>query len=116
MIWYPTWRRGARHASLFVLGLTLAVQDPEHIDFGHVALLGNSFPTRLAAIGLVVPLHALLWGFARYHTTGSTVCRRISGPSCWLAAIGRTLLWAAPIFTYAALRYIELDAGGQGVE
>ena len=61
------------------------------------------------------PLHALLWGFARYHTTGSTVCRRISGPGCWLAAFGRTALWAAPIFTYAALRYIELNVAWLGV-
>ncbi|CAJ1438265.1 unnamed protein product [Effrenium voratum] len=97
------------HAFLFCLGLTLAVKDPDHIDFGHVALLGNTWPVRLAAVGLLVPLHAFLWGFARYHTTGSPVCRRISGPACWLASFGRTVLWASPVFTYAALRYIELQ-------
>lgn len=96
------------HGLLFTLGLTLVAGNPEHIDFGHVALLGTTFPIRLAAIGLLVPLHAMLWGFARYHTTGSTICRRIYGPTCMLAGIGRSLLWASPLFTYAVLRYIEL--------
>ncbi|CAE7411692.1 FKS1 [Symbiodinium natans] len=96
------------HMLLFAVGLTLTIADPPHIDFGHVALLGNTFPVRLAAVGLVVPLHAILWGFARYETTGATVCRRINSPSCWFAGIGRTLLWASPLVTYAALRYVEL--------
>lgn len=96
------------HGLLFALGLTLAVKNPDHIDYGHVALLGNTFPTRLAAIGLLVPMHAIIWGFARYHTTGSTICRRIYGPGCVLAGLGRSLLWASPLFTYALLRYIEL--------
>eukprot|EP00435_Cladocopium_sp_Y103_P007616 s5467_g2.t1 len=62
---------------------------------GQVALLGNTFPTRLAAIGLLVPMHAIIWGFARYHTTGSTICRRIYGPGCMMAGLGRSLLWAS---------------------
>jgi len=96
------------HMLLFTTGLTLTIADPAHIQFGHVALLGNQFPVRLAAVGLVVPLHAALWGFARYETTGTTVCRRISGPACWFAGLGRALLWASPLATYGAIRYVEL--------
>ena len=34
----------ARHGLLFALGLTLAVKDPDHIDFGHAlnGLFGSS--------------------------------------------------------------------------
>ncbi|CAE8613004.1 unnamed protein product [Polarella glacialis] len=95
------------HAILFFVGICTVSGDPPNTAVGEVQVAGATAPVRFAAVGLLVPVHAFLLGFARYHTTGRTMCRRLTGFRCVLVNFGRLLLWSAPLATYAVVRYLE---------
>ncbi|CAE8594116.1 unnamed protein product [Polarella glacialis] len=94
------------HGILFFTGVCIVAGDPPQAAYGKLLMGGNSTPERFATIGLLVPFHAILWSFARYHTTGSGIRRRLIGGQCVLATLGRYALWFGPVLTYSLLRYL----------
>eukprot|EP00930_Biecheleria_cincta_P034274 TRINITY_DN23700_c0_g1_i1.p1 TRINITY_DN23700_c0_g1~~TRINITY_DN23700_c0_g1_i1.p1 ORF type:complete len:1961 (-),score=292.91 TRINITY_DN23700_c0_g1_i1:88-5970(-) len=100
------------HAALFFLGALIAAKDPDQVHMGHVPLFGGRVATRFAIIGLLVPFHAMLMAFSRYHTTGHATYDRHMGHEYWCKTACRIILWLSPLATYAYIRYLEL----KGVE
>jgi len=61
-------------------------------------------------VGLLVPAHGLLWSFARWETTGSAHRRRMTRQCC-CGGLRTSLLLYLPLFTYAAVRFLEVCQG-----
>eukprot|EP00928_Gymnodinium_smaydae_P034316 TRINITY_DN24351_c0_g1_i1.p1 TRINITY_DN24351_c0_g1~~TRINITY_DN24351_c0_g1_i1.p1 ORF type:complete len:1914 (-),score=312.77 TRINITY_DN24351_c0_g1_i1:172-5913(-) len=76
---------------------------------GQVPIAGGTLLTRMAAVGLLVPLHGLAWSFARWETTGIALRRNRSVTWSFLVLLGRVVLIGAPIVTYICLREREVN-------
>jgi len=99
------------HALLFVVGVIAATGDPPTRSMQSQPLGGRSTGERFAAVGLLVPLHALLWSFAAWQTRGAAAKPHRS--CLWaVRALASALFWAAPLATYAALR-VSVELGWQ---
>jgi len=98
------------HAVLFCLAVCVAVGDPPE-DLSSYwmdrALLGDDTLVRFAAVGLLVPIHALLWTIARMETTSNNVLKKSCGCCFCLESVFWAVLWAAPLVTYAAVRVYD---------
>ena len=96
------------HALLFVCGVVATARDGPR-ESG-VALAGNRLAVRLAFAGLLVPLHGLLWAFARWQTTGTAIRSRPFSCRRFCRSLRTLLLLILPLPTYAAVRLMELWA------
>eukprot|EP00931_Biecheleriopsis_adriatica_P039465 TRINITY_DN22569_c0_g2_i1.p1 TRINITY_DN22569_c0_g2~~TRINITY_DN22569_c0_g2_i1.p1 ORF type:complete len:2009 (+),score=358.66 TRINITY_DN22569_c0_g2_i1:92-6118(+) len=98
------------HALLFLAGVVAVTGDPPAPSDGGTPLGGQSLAVRFAAVGLVVPMHALLWACARWQVTGRVL--RLQAPlSCASRSLLKTLFWMLPLVTYAAIRDSALEEG-----
>eukprot|EP00931_Biecheleriopsis_adriatica_P013175 TRINITY_DN11451_c1_g1_i1.p1 TRINITY_DN11451_c1_g1~~TRINITY_DN11451_c1_g1_i1.p1 ORF type:complete len:1910 (-),score=325.40 TRINITY_DN11451_c1_g1_i1:23-5515(-) len=107
------------HGLLFFTAVCIISGNPEtSSDKGVMLLAGSSAPVRFSALGLLAPWHALLMGIARAYTCGSATRRSIRGVGCCCAYVLRILLWSAPLFTYACVRYTywkSYDSRSRGI-
>jgi len=98
------------HAILFFSGVCAVAGDPPATSDGRPPLGGRGTGIRFAAVGLLVPVHALLRSFALWHVSGCAARDGLilsGGPSrfCWrlLQMAG----WSLPLVTYALVRCEE---------
>jgi len=95
------------HAIVFFLDFfTVAPSIPlEDIE----PMIGRTLPVRLASIGLLVPLHSVLWSMARVELVSTALLRRTLGAQCCLRGVAAGILWFLPVVTYVALRYVTFN-------
>jgi len=92
------------HAVLFLCGAIWVTGDAPATPDGGEPVLGRDLATRFAAVGLVVPFHALLWKFAHQQVTGRGAWKQRSSRTCLLAAPLNAAFWAVPLATYGLVR------------
>jgi len=92
------------HAILFFLGIIMVNGNPTVSEIGGPLLLGQTKYVRYAALGLLVPIQALLRGIARWHVTGQAKRRAQCGCWCLLRVIFKGIWWTLPAVSYAAVR------------
>jgi hypothetical protein len=86
------------HAVLFLCGVC-SVSDSE----AQYQVQGFPFDwNRFASVGLLVPVHAALYSFARWQVTGHSYRRQRHRSMCFWYSIIRRLSWIAPLITYIA--------------
>eukprot|EP00933_Yihiella_yeosuensis_P040353 TRINITY_DN34639_c0_g1_i1.p1 TRINITY_DN34639_c0_g1~~TRINITY_DN34639_c0_g1_i1.p1 ORF type:complete len:1965 (+),score=368.55 TRINITY_DN34639_c0_g1_i1:571-5895(+) len=96
------------HLVLFFAGVCTVTPDPSLPVDGERPLLGQERAIRFAAVGLIVPIHALLWNIARWQVTGRKkrqMRRTGCGPlSCASKSIFKLVWWSLPVVSYLAVR------------
>ncbi|CAE8697970.1 unnamed protein product [Polarella glacialis] len=101
------------HAVLFFAGICTVTGDAPVLAGGGRPLMGETQLVRFAAVGLLVPIHALLWSCARWQVTGR-VLRMSKGPvKCAGSTLLKALWWSLPLVSYAAVRDAEAGSGSQ---
>jgi len=98
------------HTVVFFCAVCRAARSAEGAATGGPPLGGRSGLVRFAAVGLLVPLHALAWAAARWQVTGSAIRRQRGGVRRPLRFVRNACVWLLPIVTYAAVR--ASDEGG----
>jgi len=97
------------HWVMFLAGVCLVAGDAPVPADGIQPLLGTTLAQRFAAVGLLVPVHAAAWTFARWQVTGRAVRKRRRGVLCVGRLVVRFALYAAPAATYVAIRATDSD-------
>jgi len=95
------------HTTLFFAAMVLSADRPAAYWDKATHVGGETLSVRFAAVGLLAPLHGLLWAIARYHTSGAATRRRSWGQTCLAWAIFRFFFLGAPLLTYMLVRYYE---------
>jgi len=88
------------HTILFALARCIVSGDPPASPDGQPLLLGRATGIRFAAVGLVIPLHAMMWWMARWQITGpalrSDPCDVLKGK--WIKVWWRQLCTERTVF------------------
>jgi len=72
-VFAATHRVSLLHMLLFAVSLCVVSGDPQGVAEGKHPLGGGTAVVRFAAVGLLVPLHALAWSFAQWQVTGEAL-------------------------------------------
>jgi len=97
------------HALLFFTAIILVTGDAELVASTHLSVvqrpsMGQALLVRLAAVGLLVPIHAMLWALARLETTSNNILTRACNLLFCLQSACWGILWLAPLGTFAYVR------------
>jgi hypothetical protein len=95
------------HMVLFFTGVVLMAEKPPAPMNSDVPIGGFSLVIRLAAVGLLVPFHGLMWSFAKHETTGVAFRQKRPRVKRAVGFVVRSVLFAAPIFTYGTVRLLD---------
>jgi 1,3-beta-glucan synthase len=113
-VFATTHRLWLLHVLLFLSCSVFVAGDAPKTLEGELPLLGQGLASRLSAVCLVVPLHALVWFIARQQVTGRAIWKKGLTVPALLRKTLQFLLGALPLFTYALLRFEEEDSRFMG--